>query len=153
VKDPTARFWFCESGTAKIGRFDPATPRFTEYDFADREATPIALRSAPTARSGSPKRLPTRSATSRSRRDHGIPAADAGRLDRRHDPRYDGNVWFSETEVSQDRPHHAGKAKSPSFPNGITPGCKPLSIRVRDGALWFSERPATASDASRWTAW
>ena len=50
----------------------------------------------------------------------------------------DGNIWFSETEVSQiGRITPDGKITE--FKDGITPGSKPLSIVVRDGALWFSE--------------
>ena len=50
----------------------------------------------------------------------------------------DGNIWFSETEVSQiGRITPDGKITE--FRDGITPGAKPLSIVVRDGALWFSE--------------
>ena len=50
----------------------------------------------------------------------------------------DGNVWFSETEVSQiGRITRDGKVTE--FKTGISPGSKPLSIAVRDGALWFSE--------------
>ena len=71
-------------------------------------------------------------------RDHGVSAADAERRAGRHDPRPDGNVWFSETEVSQiGRITPDGKITE--FRDGITPGSKPLSIAVRDGALWFSE--------------
>ena len=50
----------------------------------------------------------------------------------------DGNVWFSETEVSRiGRITPDGRITE--FADGITPGSKPLSIAVRDGALWFSE--------------
>src|SRR5262245_39703041 len=35
--------WFCESGTSKIGRFDPATAAFTEFDLPTGNATPIGI--------------------------------------------------------------------------------------------------------------
>ena len=60
----------------------------------------------------------------------------------------DGNIWFSETEVSQiGRITPDGKVTE--FKDGITPGRKPLSIVVRDGALWFSE--AAGSRVGRMT--
>ncbi len=50
----------------------------------------------------------------------------------------DGNIWFSQTEVSQiGRITPDGTITS--FKDGITPGSKPLSIVVRDGVMWFSE--------------
>ena len=50
----------------------------------------------------------------------------------------DGNVWFSESEVSRiGRITPDGRITE--FGDGISPGAKPLSIAVRDGALWFSE--------------
>jgi hypothetical protein len=60
----------------------------------------------------------------------------------------DGNVWFSETEVSQiGRVTPDGQITE--FRTGISPGSKPLSIVVRDGALWFSE--ASGNRVSRIT--
>jgi len=63
----------------------------------------------------------------------------------------DGNVWFSRRKVSQIG-RITPQGKITEFRDGITPGCKPLSIAVRDGALWFSEAAGNASDASEWTA-
>ena len=50
----------------------------------------------------------------------------------------DGNVWFSETEVSRIG-RITPKGEVSDFSTGITPGSRPLSIVVRDGALWLSE--------------
>ena len=50
----------------------------------------------------------------------------------------DGNVWFSETEVSQIG-RITPKGHITEFKDGISPGARPLSIMVRDGMLWFSE--------------
>src|SRR4051794_29784280 len=35
--------WFCESGTSKIGRFDPQSGQFTEFDIPTPNATPIGI--------------------------------------------------------------------------------------------------------------
>src|SRR5947209_16402125 len=43
VEGPDRALWFCESGAAKIGRFDPAASRFTEFDLPTRNATPIGI--------------------------------------------------------------------------------------------------------------
>ena len=79
VEGPDRCLWFCESGAAKIGRFDPATGAFTEFPLPTPDSTPIGI----------------------------------GRI-------------TPKGEVSE-------------FSAGITPGSRPLSIVVRDGALWFSE--------------
>ena len=50
----------------------------------------------------------------------------------------DGNVWFSETEVSQIG-RITPNGDITEFKDGISPGARPLSIMVRDGMLWFSE--------------
>src|SRR5215510_2156120 len=43
VEAPDRALWFCESGTAKIGRLDAASGRFTEYDLPTANATPIGI--------------------------------------------------------------------------------------------------------------
>jgi virginiamycin B lyase len=52
----------------------------------------------------------------------------------------DGNLWFSETEASQIGCITPAGALS-EF-KGLAPGCRPLSIVVRNGDLWFSEYQA-----------
>ena len=37
VYGPDRHLWFCESGTSKIGRFDPDNATFTEFDIPDAE--------------------------------------------------------------------------------------------------------------------
>jgi len=60
----------------------------------------------------------------------------------------DGNVWFSETEAGQiGRITPAGQITE--FKTGISSGSKPLSIVMRDGALWFSEAAGNRSAASQ----
>ncbi|HTV30968.1 MAG TPA: hypothetical protein VMF32_24750, partial [Xanthobacteraceae bacterium] len=43
VEGPDGALWFCESGTAKIGRFDPDRATFTEFALAAKTATPIGI--------------------------------------------------------------------------------------------------------------
>ena len=39
--------WFCESGASKIGRFDPKTYGFKEFDLPTPNATPIGIVEGP----------------------------------------------------------------------------------------------------------
>ena len=39
--------WFCESGASKIGRFDPKTYAFKEFDLPTPNATPIGIIEGP----------------------------------------------------------------------------------------------------------
>ena len=103
--------WFCESGTSKIGRLRSATPRASPNSTC-RPRTPCrsASPSAATATTGSARRAPTRSAASRRSgevTEFPLPTPNAGPDGILNGP--DGNVWFSETEVEPDRPHHAGR--------------------------------------------
>src|SRR6266849_10490411 len=43
VEGPDRCLWFCESGTAKIGRLDPDRGAFTEFALANKAATPIGI--------------------------------------------------------------------------------------------------------------
>ena len=43
VQGPDGALWFCESGTSKIGRFDPDRGTFTEFDLPTKNATPIGI--------------------------------------------------------------------------------------------------------------
>ncbi len=43
VEGPDGALWFCESGAAKIGRFDPDRATFTEFALAAKTATPIGI--------------------------------------------------------------------------------------------------------------
>src|SRR5262245_25424383 len=43
VEGPDRCLWFCESGASKIGRLDPKTYAFTEFDLPTPEATPIGI--------------------------------------------------------------------------------------------------------------
>src|SRR5215510_8200178 len=43
VEGPDRCLWFCESGTGKIGRLDPANGSFTEFALSDPKATPIGI--------------------------------------------------------------------------------------------------------------
>jgi virginiamycin B lyase len=56
----------------------------------------------------------------------------------------DGNVWFSETDAGQiGRITPTGEITE--FKQGITEGCRPLSIATRDNELWFSEAAGRAA--------
>src|SRR6185312_16864542 len=39
--------WFCESGTSKIGRLDPRSYAFAEFDLPTANATPIGIIEGP----------------------------------------------------------------------------------------------------------
>ena len=43
VEGPDGNLWFCESGAAKIGRFDPGSAAFTEFSLPTAGATPIGI--------------------------------------------------------------------------------------------------------------
>ena len=43
VEGPDRNLWFCESGAAKIGRFDPRTGTFAEFSLPIADATPIGI--------------------------------------------------------------------------------------------------------------
>jgi len=43
VEGPDRNLWFCESGAAKIGCFDPHTAAFTEFALPTPGATPIGI--------------------------------------------------------------------------------------------------------------
>src|SRR5919107_606923 len=43
VEGPDGALWFCESGTSKIGRLDPGTGTFAEFDLPTTPATPIGI--------------------------------------------------------------------------------------------------------------
>src|SRR5580765_711058 len=43
VEGPDRNLWFCESGAAKIGCFDPRSMTFTEFSLPTAGATPIGI--------------------------------------------------------------------------------------------------------------
>src|SRR4249919_299485 len=43
VEGPDGNLWFCESGAAKLGCFDPRTARFREFALPTPGATPIGI--------------------------------------------------------------------------------------------------------------
>src|SRR5450631_1457527 len=43
VEGPNRNLWFCESGAAKIGCFDPRTASFAEFPLPIPNATPIGI--------------------------------------------------------------------------------------------------------------
>jgi virginiamycin B lyase len=43
VEGPDRNLWFCESGSAKIGRFDPRSAAFIEFSLPTADATPIGI--------------------------------------------------------------------------------------------------------------
>ena len=43
AEGPDGALWFCESGAAKIGRFDPDSAAFTEFALSSKTATPIGI--------------------------------------------------------------------------------------------------------------
>ena len=140
MEGPDRALWFCESGASKIGRFDPADSSFREFPLPVDNAMPIGItESAPTAICGSAARRRTRSAASPCRATSLCSICrhpNAGPDGTLVGP--DGNVWFSETEISRiGRITPDGKVTE--FSQGISPGARPLSIAERDGAMWFSE--------------
>ena len=123
VEGPDRHLWFCESGAAKIGRFDPRSAtlhRIRPADarrHADRHHARRRRQSLVRAEEGA-----TRSAASRRRaRSPNLPCRppNAGPDGIALGP--DGNVWFSETDVSQiGRITPDGRITE--FKSGISPG-------------------------------
>src|SRR5213078_2260050 len=126
--------WFCESGASKIGRLDPKTYSFKEFDLPTANATPIGIVVGPEGNlwfsektAGKIGRITPQGQIT----EFPLPTANAGPDAMQLGP--DGNIWFSETEESQiGRITPDGKVTE--FKDGIIPGSKPLSIVVRDGA-------------------
>ena len=139
VEGPDGNLWFCESGAAKIGRFDPRSGAFTEFALADAGATPIGIDLGPDGnlwfaqkKANKIGRMTPAGVLSR------ICRPDRKRRPRRHRARPGRQCLVLGNRGRPDRPHHAGRQIT-EFKTGISPGSKPLSIVVRDGALWFSE--------------
>ena len=101
VEGPDGALWFCESGASKIGRLDPDRGTFTEFALPTAKATPIGI-----------TRRRRRSVVRRKGREQdrlhhlrgeitefALPTPGAGPDGMILGP--DGNVWFSETEVSR----------------------------------------------------
>ena len=112
---PRRRLWFCESGASKIGRFDPKPTPSRNSNCRRRTPRRSASSKGRTARSGSPRRPATRSAASRR-----TARSPNSRCRRRTPGRTrmmvgpDGNIWFSRDRGEPDRPHHAGRQRSPN---------------------------------------
>jgi virginiamycin B lyase len=142
VVGPDGNLWFCESGTAKIGRLDPRSLRFTEFATPTPNSRPIGiipgadgnLWFCENAANQVGRITPTGVIT-----EFPLPTPNAGPDGIMLGP--DENLWFSEAALSR-----IGRITSDGtiteFSDGLTPGCRPLSIVVRDGELWFSEYEA-----------
>ena len=130
--------WFCESGASKIGRFDPDDATLhASSTCRPPNATPIGItigadgnyvvlrKKAAHRSAASRRRARSRSSSCRRR----TPAPTASLLGP------DGNVWFSETEVSQiGRITPDGTVTE--FSDGISPGasrCRSPSATARCG--------------------
>jgi streptogramin lyase len=94
--------WFCESGTSKIGRLDPKTYAFKEFDLPSANATPIGIVVGPEGdlwfaekSAGKIGRITMQGKIT----EFALPTPNAGPDAIMLGP--DGNIWFSETEVSQ----------------------------------------------------
>src|SRR6202022_162266 len=94
--------WFCESGTSKIGRLDPKTYAFKEFDLPSANATPIGIVVGPEGdlwfaekSAGKIGRITMQGKIT----EFALPTPNAGPDAMMLGP--DGNIWFSETEVSQ----------------------------------------------------
>ncbi len=140
MEGPDRALWFCESGASKIGRFDPADASFREFALprrqrhADRHHHRRRRQHVVLRQEGQQDRPHHHAAaTSRCSTCRHPNAGPDGTL-----VGPDGNVWFSETELSRiGRITPDGKVTE--FADGISPGARPLSIAERDGAMWFSE--------------
>ena len=113
---------------------------FREFALPDPPAAcRSALRPAPTAISGSPRKPATASAASAWRRDRRIRASDCqgpGRTVSLSAPMaISGSPRATPICIARITPD----GRVTEFGAGITPGSRPLSIVARDGALWFSE--------------
>ena len=139
VEGPDGKLWFCESGAAKIGRFDPDRGTFPEFDLPARNATPIGIALGADGNLWFAQKAINKIGRITPRGDiaeFALPTPNAGPDGMILGP--DGNIWFSESEAGRIG-RIAPDGRITEFADGITPGSKPLSIAVRDGALWFSE--------------
>ena len=94
--------WFCESGTAKIGRLDPKDYSFKEFALPTPNATPIGIVEGPDGAFWFAEK--TGNKIGRITLDGAItefplPTPNAGPDAMMAGP--DGNLWFSMTEVSR----------------------------------------------------
>jgi streptogramin lyase len=77
--------WFCESGASKIGRLDPKSYTFKEFDLPTANATPIGIVVGPEGNllvRGKIRRPDRPHHAARS--GHRVPVADSERRSRRH---------------------------------------------------------------------
>ena len=138
MEGPDRCLWFCESGASKIGRLDPTHYLFTEFALPTPNATPIGI----TRRRRQYVVLPKKSANKIGRIT--LPGRHRISVCRRRMP--DRTRCRSAPTAISGSPkpkpaRSAASRRTARSPNSRTasPGSKPLSIVVRDGALWFSE--------------
>src|SRR4029453_5638446 len=129
--------WFGESGTAKIGRIKPDDGSFVEFDTPTPDSRPIGITPAADGAlwfcENAGNRI-GRITTAGSITESPLPTAGAGPDGIIAGP--DGNVWFSEAHMSRIG-RITPRGTITEFSEGLTPGCRPLSLVVRDGDLWF----------------
>lgn len=102
IEGPDRKLWFCESGTSKIGRFDPAINAFDEFALPEPAAMPIGITPGADGnmwfcakKANKIGRITTKGAITL----FPLPTADAGPDGTLVGP--DGNVWFSEGDAGK----------------------------------------------------
>src|SRR5439155_3067177 len=142
VFGPDQHLWFCESGTSKIGRLNPANGAFTEFATPTPDSRPIGITSAADGALWFCENAANkigRITTSGAITEFALPTGGAGPDGIVAAP--DGNVWFSDGHIT-----HVGRITPggtvTEFSQGLTPGCRPLSMGVGSSADWFSEDEA-----------
>src|SRR3972149_7842053 len=102
VEGPDRNLWFCESGAAKIGRFDPRSGTFAEFALPTAGATPIGITLGGAGNLWFAQKRANKIgciSPGGALAEFPPPTENAGPDGFSLGP--DGNVWFSETEVSQ----------------------------------------------------
>ena len=102
VVGPDRHLWFCESGTAKIGRLDPDTAAFTEFATPTADSRPIGIIPGPDGNlwfcenaANQIGRITPQGAIV----EFALPTPGAGPDGIMCGP--DGNLWFSEAHLSR----------------------------------------------------
>lgn len=133
--------WFVESNTNKIGKFQPGSGTFTEYDIPTRSSFPSDITVDPSGKvwftEQDANQLGSFDPVSRSFQEFDIPTIDS--LPRRLVSDRRGNIWFTEFyggKVAKFDPR-TGTFEEYPVP---TPDSRPTGIAI-DGAgrVWFVE--------------
>ncbi len=130
VEGPDGNLWFCENGASKIGCFDPHAQTFREFALPGAGSMPVGI-----AVGGDGNLWFTEKEGNRVGRitvdgaiaEFALPTPKAGPDGIALGP--DGNIWFSEGEADRIA-RVTPRGRVTEFGAGMTPGSRPLSIKL-----------------------